>query len=188
MKKKTEIILAILIIVITIGITIYFYIPKNNGISASKNETTTSNSSLITITVTGEVIEEINIQIPKGQTYRYIINSIKPYLNDYSIIDSNLAKRYYEDTIIIIETNDKYSINKEEIENIIISDSKEKKININDGVYFELISLYGIGEKRAYRIIDRLKEEKFTSFEELKSFLGVSYEVIEHIKEQATIE
>ena len=120
MKKKTEIILAILIIVITIGITIYFYIPKNNGISASKNETTTSNSSLITITVTGEVIEEINIQIPKGQTYRYIINSVKPYLNDYSIIDSNLAKRYYEDTIIIIETNDKYSINNCDVSFIIL--------------------------------------------------------------------
>lgn len=188
MTKKTEIILAIIIISITIGITIYFYIPKDTSTPTIKTEASTHASSLISITIKGEIIEEKIIQIPKGQTYRYIIDSIEPYLNDYSIIDSNLSKRYYEDTTIIIETNDRYSINKEEVEDVIIEDIENNKININNGIYYELISLFGIGEKRAYRIIDRLKEEKFTSFEELKGFLGVSDEVINRIKEQAIIE
>ena len=189
MTKKLEIILGIIIISITIGITIYFYIPKEQD-SNNKNTITISSeiSSLITITIKGEVIEEKTIQIPKGQTYRYIIESIKPYINDYTIIDLNLSQKYYDDTVIFFESNDKYSVNKEEIKDIIITDSQEKKININDGVYFELISLFGIGEKRANRIIDRLKDDKFISFEELKAFLGVSDEVIRRIEEQAIIE
>ena len=51
----------------------------------------------------------------------------------------------------------------------------------------ELIKIYGIGEKRADKIIAYRKTTKIKSFEELKTLIGVSNEIIEKIKQQAIL-
>ena len=61
------------------------------------------------------------------------------------------------------------------------------KININVASTDELITLYGIGEKRAQAIIDYRKNKKIESFSELKELLGVSDEVIINIKDKAVL-
>ena len=132
----------------------------------------------INITIKGELkVDELKIKIPYGYSYGYIINKIELYLNKYSVISNDRTKRYYEDSVIIIESNDTNNT-KSIIDNT-------GKININTALEDELVTLYGIGDKRAKAIIEYRKIKKIETFTELKELLGVSNEVIENIKEKA---
>lgn len=175
MYKRKEIIIIITIIIITIFLA---FLPKIIDSNKKKEEEIViSDSNQIEIKIVGEIkVEELNISFPKGVSYSYIIKKIELYLNEYSVISSNLNERYYENTTIYIESSDI----KEEYE-----DTNIGKININLATFNELISLYGIGEARANKIIEYRKNKKIETFEELKKVIGVSNEIIERIKEKA---
>ena len=49
------------------------------------------------------------------------------------------------------------------------------------------MSLYGIGDKRSDAIIEYREKKKIESWDELKSLIGVSDEVIKAIKEKAVL-
>ena len=51
----------------------------------------------------------------------------------------------------------------------------------------EKLYVYGIGEKRANKIIEYRKGKKISSFDELQKILGVSDEVIRKIKSQTIL-
>ena len=204
MKRKKEIIIVIFIAIIAILLIILPFIINNttNTTKASNtanNTTNTTNDNIIdniddsiTITVYGEITfmpvnsisddditNEISFTAKKGITYGEIINKVLTYLTNYSIIDSNLTKRYYESSKIYIKSSLR-------IEEININDPNEGKININKATIDELMTLHGIGEKRANRIIDYIAVNgEINSFEELRQLIGVSDEIITVIKEKA---
>ena len=185
MYKKKEIIAIISILIASISLS---FLP--NLISfVSSNEENIENLEVIDtkvntikVCITGEIKESsIEIEVPYGASYGYIISKIEVYLNSYSIIEKDFKKRYYEDTNIVIESLDI----KEDIEDIEVKD--ESKIKISTASKLELMSLYGIGEKRAESIIKYREEKKIESWSELRSLLGVSNEIIEAIKEKAVL-
>ena len=177
--KKKEIFASIIIIGLTIFLAFLPTIINNNSKKEDDVVEVDEKTKNINIKVTGELKkEEIDLKIPYGYTYGYILQKINLYLNEYSITSDNLTKRYYEDTTIIIESSD--INNKEVVETT-------NKININSASTDELITLYGIGEKRAKAIIDYRKNKKIESFTELKELLGVSDEVINNIKDKAIL-
>ena len=104
MYKKKEII----IISAIIGLTVFLgFLPmiisscdnKKDDEIVEKEE----RNDYLSIIIKGELnVDKVNLEIPYGYSYGYIISKIKPYLNQYSIIDKELTKRYYEDSIIII--------------------------------------------------------------------------------------
>ncbi len=179
MKKKE-----IFAIIIIVGLTIFLaFLPTIINSNNKKDDDVIlkeEKQNILNIKITGELkIEEINLKIPYGYTYGYIIQKIDPYLNEYSIVSDDLKKRYYSDETIIIESKD--------INNEVVIDTLNK-ININKASSEELISLYGIGEKRAQAIIDYRKNKKIETFSELKELLGVSDEVINNIKDKAILQ
>lgn len=198
MKRKKEIIVIIFIVIIAIFLIILPLIINNT--STTKSATNTENNNVIVdtddntikITVYGEITykpinsisdddltNEISFDALSGITYGEVINRISNYLTNYSIIDSNLTKRYFDSSKIYIKS----SLKKEEIE---INNPNEGKININTATLDELTTLHGIGEKRANRIIDYIAiNGDINSFEELKKLIGVSDEIITIIKEKA---
>ncbi|MBR6072543.1 MAG: helix-hairpin-helix domain-containing protein [Acholeplasmatales bacterium] len=177
MRRKKEIIIIILIVGITIFLAFMPMLLANRNSEIEENST--NNKSTINITVKGELkVEEVNIRIPYGYAYGYVITKIEAYLNKYSIVSSNKTKRYYDDSIIVIESSD---TKKDYTEAIDTND----KIDINNANLDELIKLYGIGEKRAKAIIEYRDKKKIETFVELKELLGVSDEVINNIKEKA---
>jgi len=177
--KKKE----IFAIIIILGLTIFLaFLPTIINSNNKKEDDVILNEEkpkYIIITIKGELkIEEINLKIPYGYTYGYIIQKIDSYLNEYSIVSDDLKKRYYENETIIIKSSD---INNNEVI------ETTNKININTATTDELITLYGIGEKRAKAIIDYRKNKKIETFSELKELLGVSDEVINNIKDKAIL-
>ena len=182
MNKKKEII----IISAIIGLTVFLgFLPmiisscdnKKDDEIVEKEE----RNDYLSIIIKGELnVDRVNLEIPYGYSYGYIISKIKPYLNQYSIIDKELTKRYYEDSIIIIYSSD---INNEIVEEI----DNSNLININESPKDDLTKLFGIGTKRADAIIEYREKKKIESFTELKELLGVSDEVISAIKEKAIL-
>ena len=182
MYKKKEII----IISAIIGLTVFLgFLPmiisscdnKKDDEIVEKEE----RNDYLSIIIKGELnVDKVNLEIPYGYSYGYIISKIKPYLNQYSIIDKELTKRYYEDSIIIIYSSD---INNEIVEEI----DNSNLININESPKDDLTKLFGIGTKRADAIIEYREKKKIESFTELKEVLGVSDEVISAIKEKAIL-
>ena len=182
MYKKKEII----IISAIIGLTVFLgFLPmiisscdnKKDDEIVEKEE----RNDYLSIIIKGELnVDKVNLEIPYGYSYGYIISKIKPYLNQYSIIDKELTKRYYEDSIIIIYSSD---INNEIVEEI----DNSNLVNINESPKDDLTKLFGIGTKRADAIIEYREKKKIESFTELKELLGVSDEVISSIKEKAIL-
>ena len=172
MYRKKEIIIIIVILIITILLAF-----SNDIFHRDNNSQTIITPSYVTVRVEGEVKEEVEIKIPYGYTYGFVINHIDVYLNDYSYYDVNLNEAIYEDVVLVILS---YDINNQ-------YDESKKEIAINTASKDELLTLYGIGEARANKIIEYRTNNRIDTFIELKELLGVSDEVIEKIKSQAVL-
>ena len=85
------------------------------------------------------------------------------------------------DDVASIEVNT--DINSDE--NIKISTGK---ININTATKNQLITLKGIGETFAQRIIDYRNDKKFNTIEDIKNVKGIGDKTFEHIKDYITVE
>lgn len=169
MYRKKE----ILIICFILLVTIFYFISSNY----KENNDSYLSSSYVKVKIEGEVKKEITLTIPKGYTYGYVINKTKIYFNEYSYYDCDLYQAIYEDTTLKILSNDYKSD----------YDSVSSKVSISKGSFDELICVYGIGEKRANKIIDYRKSKKISSYEELQKILGVSDEVIKKIRSQTIL-
>ena len=65
---------------------------------------------------------------------------------------------------------------------------QDEKINLNTATKDELMTLDGIGEKKAQRIIDYREEMgDFNSIEELRGIAGISEKIFEEIKDKITV-
>lgn len=184
MYKKKEIIIIILIILVTITLAFLPSMINNTKVEVKEEETKTQNR--INIVIDGEIKEnEIKLNVPYGASYGYIISKIEIYLNDYSKLDDSLTKRYYEDSKITIESKDNNRFNFNSSNEEVITDSS--KISISTASKDELMSLYGIGEKRAESIIEYREKNKIDSWESLRGLIGVSNEILQAIKEKAVL-
>lgn len=90
------------------------------------------------------------------------------------------------------ENNSSSDNNKEEKPNEEVktneTDNSKSKVNINTASKENLMSLSGIGEAKAQKIIDyRSENGLFTSIEQIKSVNGISEKLFEQIKEFITI-
>ena len=179
MYKKKEIIIIIIILAITLLLSFLPTLISKFSNTVEDVVVPTTYKNTIQIKIEGEVKEEVTIDVPMGASYGYILTKIEKYLNEYSIIEDNLKERYYSDTVIYIESSDTSCFIEEEIE--------EGKIKISTAEKYELMSLYGIGEARANKIIEYRKNKKIESWDELKKIIGVSNEIMEAIKEKAVL-
>lgn len=66
-------------------------------------------------------------------------------------------------------------------------DDKGVKVSINNGTLEELMTLPGIGEAKALKIIEYRKENKFLKLEDIKNVSGIGDALYEKIKEFITL-
>lgn len=186
MKKKEIIIISVLIISI---ILIVFY-PKLIKSNNKDYNQIIDDTNLINITIEGEInypskdenefyVNYMIIEELKGVTYKDIYKRIYNFKTKYSILDDiDFKTQYFIDTKIYIRSSKKY----DDINNI-----DNNKININNASKEELITLYGIGEKRSEKIIEYRKQNIIDSYETLKKIIGVSDEILDIIKEKTIL-
>ena len=95
------------------------------------------------------------------------------------VIETNLSKE--EDTSSS-STNSFVKQNQSVENNALIKKQSDNKISINTASLSELMSISGIGEKKAQSIIDYRKTNKFKTIEEVKNVSGIGEALFEKIK------
>ncbi len=201
MGRRKEILIISIIIFITVILALMPQIiscSKSNNIEVNTNIDSTY-SKTINITLKGEInvplvsdlsngeyTNEVTLEFRNGVSYREIIEVVyNSYRTKYTIFDTNLSKTYTNDTTIVFESS--YVSLDNEDDNTSLEEDTSSLICINTASKELLKTIYGIGEARATLIISYREVNTIDSFDELKSLLGVSDEVIETIKKQAIL-
>lgn len=176
--KKKELVLVIVILIITLGLSFSSDIKK---IISNTDSNEVKHDRFITITLEGEIAKNISpFQVPYGSSFGDIYSKTRNIYNEYSVLPYGLDDRFYESTTIVISTSDTGAYDEVKKENKV-------KININTAEKNELKKIYGIGDKRAEKIIDYRSNKVFESYDELQDVLGVSDNVIEQIKTETIL-
>lgn len=161
-----------------------------------------SNAYTNNINLSKKVSKEMVIYVYTNYEYNAILNERKE--NTKKVIDTkdticscpdvDISSCIDKGASIITsdENNSSSDNNEEEKPNEEVktneTDNSESKVNINTASKENLMSLSGIGEAKAQKIIDYRNENGlFTSIEQIKNVNGISEKVFEQIKEFITI-
>lgn len=173
-------------------------------VKKDKMEEEVKEASLILIDISGAVKNPGIYELNEGSRLNDAIEASGGFLEDSNsdYIAKNLNKARIlndEEKIYIPFKNDDLSL----IENNAIDNSKNTnsantkssndtnsssaKININTASKEQLITLKGIGDSFAQRIIDYRQEKKFAKIEDIKNVKGIGEKTFENIKEKITV-
>lgn len=182
MIKKREICCIVFILLGTVLLAFSSRISEvlsySSGEEKGENEKTVNR--YVSVRFSGELnVEEIVFTVPYGSSFGGIVHKLSKYTNEYSVLPLDGTERFFEDKDIVILTSD--------LKNIEDADLSGDKISIHTASKDELTTLYGIGEKRAEKIMEYRKTKRIESFEELKAVIGVSDEIIGKIKDKAVL-
>ena len=106
-----------------------------------------------------------DIKVPLGTTYDDLKDNIDEEINDYYSDDYTFSNG----------------------EDVIIEQKDESKISINNASKEELMTLPGIGEKTALKIIEYRQTQAFRSIEDIKNVKGIGDKKYEKIKDLIVI-
>lgn len=126
--------------------------------------------STISIEVKGHLENPGNFTLKNYSSFNDLLKELELYDDsDYEHISLN--KQLYNHDVIVIKEK-----------------TEVRKISINSGTKEELMTLKGVGEVMAQRIIDfREQEASFKSIEELMEVKGIGEKVFQNIKDFITL-
>ncbi len=196
--KKEKLIILIVIVLIAL-ISFYKILNPNPDVDIIEEEKIEETKEKIEetkdidedIKVNEEIVEKIMIHIsgavenPGVYELKYgsrVIDLVELSggLNDNASLDSvNLARKLEDEEKIYIP------IIGEEIEELVESsgNKSDNKININNCTKEELITLPGIGEKTAEKILNYREENKFEKIEDIMEVPGIGEKKYEAVKD-----
>ena len=213
-KQKMIAVIGIAVVVIIVG---YYYINSTKGVYEHKEvqnfiendeetneEENAEEIKTILVHVTGAVEKSGVVKVKENARINDAIEAAGGVTDDADLSDVNLAyiiedgQKIYipskndkkvesieeKSGIIIITESSGNNVIKEDTENEV----KNQKVNINKADIDELMSLQGIGEATACKIIEyRALNGKFKSIEELKNVSGVGDAKYNAVKDYITV-
>jgi competence protein ComEA len=204
MKNK---ILFIILVIMIIFITSFYLEPKN-----VKADVTSSVCTYF-VDIKGEINNPGVYGVDCNKRVIDVINLAGGLTDKADTSILNLSKKVKDEMYIIIYSNNQIKEYKKELlpskeiikrveEKIICPDNsndaceyktaKENnitgKININSASKEELMTLTGIGESKADKIIEYRSNNKFNSIEDIKNISGIGDSIFEKIKDNITAE
>ena len=150
-----------------------FYLISCND-SGEIIESNTNDSLYVSVTVLGEVKREGEFVVPSSWTLEDLLN----YVGVKNTADLNVfnLEEYVIDGMV-------YEVGSVSINNI----NHKNKININTANKEELMTLKGIGETIASKIINYRNNTPFTRVEDIKNVSGIGDAMYEKIKDFITV-
>jgi len=142
----------------------------------------------IIVDIKGEINSPGTYELKEGERVKDVIEKAGGLTSKANVNDINLSEKVKDEMVIIIPSID--DIKKEEKikteTNYIIPKNNEvidKKISINTASKDILMTIQGIGEKKAEAIIEyRNKNGKFNSIEEIMNVSGIGKSIFDKIK------
>ncbi|MGX7023365.1 helix-hairpin-helix domain-containing protein [Vagococcus hydrophili] len=158
--------------------------------STVKEET----SSKIYVDIKGAVVKPGMYEVTPEMRILNVVELAGGLLKEADDKQVNFAQRLEDQMVIYIPKEGEILA---EIENIVPQNKegekgdegkKEGKINLNQATKEELMTLNGVGEKKAEKIIEHREEKgSFESIEDLKKVNGFGEKTFESLKESITI-
>lgn len=184
-STKMKIVIAVVVVIIATTVGIYMYKQtQENTVSYYGNEEQSEEThiSQITVHITGAINNPGVIILEEGAR---IVDALEAAGGETEEADVNRLNLAY-----VLEDGEKlYIPSKNEEEQEYITQGKDNmsegqsKININSAQIEELITLPGVGEATANKIIEYRKENgKFQKIEDLKNVPGIGDSKYENIK------
>lgn len=184
-STKMKIVIAVVVVIIATTVGIYMYKQtQENTVSYYGNEEQSEEThiSQITVHITGAINNPGVVVLEEGAR---IVDALEAAGGETEEADVNRLNLAY-----VLEDGEKlYIPSKNEEEQEYITQGKDNmsegqsKININSAQIEELITLPGVGEATANKIIEYRKENgKFQKIEDLKNVPGIGDSKFENIK------
>lgn len=184
-STKMKIVIAVVVVIIatTVGIYMYKQTQENTVIYyGNEEQSEETHISQITVHITGAINNPGVIILEEGAR---IVDALEAAGGETEEADVNRLNLAY-----VLEDGEKlYIPSKNEEEQEYITQGKDNmsegqsKININSAQIEELITLPGVGEATANKIIEYRKENgKFQKIEDLKNVPGIGDSKYENIK------
>ena len=168
MKKQNLIIIGIFIVLV-----FGFYLISCNHNEEIIDDIVITESEYVTIKISGEVYREGEYKVPGFWTLKNLLDYVG-VKNTAELNSLNLSE--------IVEDGKNYIINSKPKKT-----EENNKININTASKEELMTLSGIGESIANKIISYRKNTPFRIISDIKNVSGVGDSLYEKIKDLITV-
>lgn len=165
---------------------------EENSVSNELKETFIETiSEEIYVDISGCVINPGVYQLKNNQRIIDAIDMAGGLCSDADTSNINFAKKLSDEMKIHIrkigetfnEISSDFNNELDSSSNNPSSDSNSSKININTASKEQLMTLPGIGDKKATEIINYRENKKFTNIEDIKNISGIGDKTFEKIKE-----
>lgn len=206
---KREQIVILLLVLLVGAITLYGFYRNNNKLNdmdlkgkeigeemeieeTNEDENIDEEPEYIMVHISGQVFNPGLIELKNGSRVIDAVNSAGGLKEEADLDRINLAKKLVdEQKIYIPKIGEEIDIVEEEDgssgstqEN---SGDSSNKVNINTGTKEELMSLPGIGEVLAERIIEYRESNSFKSIEDIKNVSGIGDKKFESIEDMIIV-
>lgn len=180
-KKYKTYILCLTIIILSIISVIIQYIDKNNQINVN-SITSEEKENKIAVYINGAVKNPGVYYLEENARLYELLDICGGITKNADINNINLARKLVDsDMITIMEKQDETEIIEYEL------DEGSNKVNINTASKSELMSLNGIGEQTANKIIEYRETIKFNDIEDLMNVSGIGASKYENIKDDICV-
>ena len=165
---------------------------KDKKEAKQKNKSKTTNEAAINVFVCGEVIKPDVYSLPANSIAKDALVKAGGFTQRADILSVNLAKKLEDGEKLYFPSRDENKANSTADDitswNTQESSSKDSNlVNINKATKEELMTLTGIGEKRALDIIDYRNTKAFKNVEDIKNVPGIKEGTFNKIKDQITV-
>lgn len=179
LKYKTYMI-CILVIILSIISIIFQNIDRKNLEKVNKKENTQKDE--IAVYITGAVKNPGVYYIKENSRLSHLLDICGGILENADISKLNLAQKLIDSDKIVVPIKEDSSDSEDEM-----LETEEKKININTASKEELMSLDGIGEATASKIIDYRNKNEFIQIEDIMNVPGIGEAKFSNIKDKISV-
>lgn len=196
--KREQIVILVIVFIIIFSLSLKFLIKgimKNKDLEISTIEDiideeseleglSLENDGIIMVHISGQVYKPGLVELREGDRVKDAVNLAGGLKKDADLDRINLAKKLVdEEKIYIPKVGEDVDFGVP----LYANEKKSNKININTCSLEELISLPGIGEVTANKIIEYRKSNPFKNIEEIKNVSGIGDKKFEAIKDLISV-
>ena len=186
-KKYKTYIICIIIIILSIISVIFQYVQKNNQMKVNLNKIENKEDK-IAVYINGAVKNPGVYYLNQNSRLYELLDICGGVTDSADINNINLAKRLVDSDMITISEKKLEDLNEEKSEDYFDDDNANEKININTASKEELMTLSGVGEQTANKIIEYRKNIRFNEIEDLMNVNGVGKSKFESIKNNICVD
>lgn len=185
-KKYKTYIFCIVIIILSIISIVIQYFQKNNQMKINSNNIENKDEK-IAVYINGAVKKPGVYYLDENSRLYELLDICGGVTDNANIDNINLARKIIDSDMITIPEKQLNTLNENNIEESFV-DENEDKININTASKSELMTLNGIGEQTANKIVEYRENIKFNDIEDLMNVNGIGQSKFESIKEYICVD